>query len=138
MTYQVIKLNGCRRSVILFKIMGYLSVLYSNHRRRIKTEEKAKVVAVFLVTNLNAALTIQQQGRFEQKILEEHPFCQGDGLVWCELDEQPFRQLAVILFFFFNHPGAKQLVRQGAAMTFAFLFCIFYPSSMSLLLPVYL
>ena len=44
-----------------------------NHRRRIKTEEKAKVVAAVWGTYLNATLTIYQQGCFEE-LIREHPF----------------------------------------------------------------
>ena len=44
-------------------------------RRRSKTEIKAKVVAVIWGTYLNAALTILQQGCFEQKFLKNIYFC---------------------------------------------------------------
>ena len=41
------------------------------------TEEKAMVVAAVWGTHLNAAIAVQQQGWFEEKFLEEHPFWEG-------------------------------------------------------------
>ena len=51
-----------------------------HHRRRINTEEKAKVVVAAWGTHLNAALTIQQQGWFEEFVWGEHSFCRV--VVW--------------------------------------------------------
>ena len=51
-----------------------------HHRRRINTEEKAKVVVAAWGTQLNAALTIQQQGWFEEFVWGEHSFCRV--VVW--------------------------------------------------------
>ena len=82
--------------LLLFTTKVSLSIFHSlysyfrDQRRRIREEEKAKVVAVFLGTYLNAAQVIQQQGCLEEKFLEEHPFLQGGGLVWCEPDDHPY------------------------------------------------
>ena len=55
-----------------------------------------------------------------RKVFEEHPFWEGDGLVWCEPDDHTFfRSIhsAKCPFFFssfsWNLPGAKSVVRQG-------------------------
>ena len=69
--------------------------LEKKERRRIITEGKAKVVAAGLWDEIECCIiTIQQPGRFEEKLLGEHPFWKGEdgGLVLCELDDQPFFQ----------------------------------------------
>ena len=61
-----------------FRWTPHVGVL--NHRRRINTEGIEKVVAAAWGTYLNAALTICQQGWFEEKFLTEHPFPEGEGV----------------------------------------------------------
>ena len=69
-----------------YSLLGY----DGNHRRRMQTEQKAKVVAVVWATYLNAALTIQQQRWFEKKkFFGEHPLRQVGGLVWCKPGYHP-------------------------------------------------
>ena len=53
-------------------------------------EEKATVVTTVWGTQLNSAVAILQQGRFEKKLWGEHPFWEGGGLGWCELEDYPF------------------------------------------------
>ena len=71
------------------------------HKRRIHKEEKAKVVAAVLGMFLNAARMN------EEKFLEEHPFWEGVGLVWCKLEDHlivprhPFCQVSIFLFIHF-------------------------------------
>ena len=126
-------MHGCPVNWMLFAQCTRSSPLKNSHFgltatkswRRIKTEENAKVVAAAYWfgdwgTYVNAAITIKQQGRFKQKILGEHPFWKGGGLVWIWtgwssiFSKHPFRKEAVILLSFSsNHPGGKKLVRQG-------------------------
>ena len=62
----------------------------------------------------------EQQGTFEQKVLGEYPFWQGDGLVWREPNDHTFFQSIhsviqplLYSYFYSNYPVGKQLVQQG-------------------------
>ena len=59
-----------------------------------------------------------------EKVFKEHPFWEGDGLVWWELEDHPFFQcihFAKCQFFYssisWNHPGTKCVVGHGIELT---------------------
>ena len=63
------------------------------HWSRIKTEKKAKVVAVGWGMYLIAALLAARMTW--TKVLGEHPFWWGGDLVWCEPDGHPFVKASI-------------------------------------------
>ena len=76
-------------------------------RRRINTEEKAKVFAAVFGggTRYAAPLAFSSKEDFQKSVLGEHPIWLGCCLMWCEqmilFPMHPFRHVAVILFIFF-------------------------------------
>ena len=62
----------------------------SGRRSMLNTEGKAKVVAAGWGTYLQAALSIYQQVRFEEKFLGEQSLKEGGGFVWCKPTYHPF------------------------------------------------
>ena len=64
----------------------------SIHRRRIKTEEKAKVVTVVRGMYLNATLTIKQQDDLNKSFLKTFFLVGWWVVVWCGQDDHPFFQ----------------------------------------------
>ena len=107
---------------ILNFIKIFEKLLSSSHRRRrIYTEEQAKVVPADWGTYLNA----RQYSLLAKRLIWRNVFgrtslWEGGGLVWCELEDHPFFRCihsAKCSFFYSsissNHPGAKSVVRQG-------------------------
>ena len=94
-------------------------------RRRSKTEVKAKVVAVIWGTYLNAALTILQQGCFEQKFLKNIYFCWV--VVWYGQNQMIIHVFQASIppcslhstFFKFIRVEKIQCCKQTAVTTFA-------------------
>ena len=118
--------------------MGRESQLVSTqHRIRINTDGKAKIVAAGWGTYLNAALSNYRIGWFEEKVLEVYPFWEDGGFVWCEPDDHPlfskhpFSKVAVILFLlFFKSSRYKRNRPPSSSDDLCLLFCI-YPSSIA-------
>ena len=98
-------------------------MMHNAHRRRIKTEEKAKVIAAAwraeLIQFLAALATYSAIGRYEQQ----------DDLHQDHMKSRMNSSLSS------NHPGAKQLTRQGILLiqfcppntshVFCLLFCLY-------------
>ena len=142
---------------LTYLLTYFESVNFPPHSLREINREKrgAKVVAAVWKKYLNTALAILQQGWFEERFLEEHPFWEGSGLVWWKPDYYPFFEASCILpsihsakHPFFNFPFlhvilvlnpqcGKELkisVLQTAATTFA----LSYVCSSSTVCPQYM
>ena len=114
--------------------MGRESQLVSTqHRIRINTDGKAKIVAADWETYLNAALQYLIIGLDGLK----KRFWEDGGFVWCEPDDHPlfskhpFSKVAVILFLlFFKSSWYKRNLPPSSSDDLCLLFCI-YPSSIA-------
>ena len=120
------------------------STIYSKlctcHRKRIYTEQKAKVFAAVwgMYCIWMPHYCIYSSSWFEQKFWGDNLFKKGSGLVWCETDDIHFSkasilQVAVILFIlFFKSSWRKKASVDSVPKQQRWpllLFCL-YPSSM--------
>ena len=87
----MLKKHLCNNFLTLFYVQCPWNIFLQvalTHRRRINTEEKEKVVAASWGTYLNAALTIKQQGWFEENFWEKNSFWEdAKGKVWCDVNQ---------------------------------------------------